>query len=352
MSTRFGSERLLSGQPIGATTLTISRIALAVLAVGFGIAAAIGRVPSLEVQLVVYLIGMVALNLPHGGYEHFANLRRRAQSFRLWYLAYYLGLIGGFIALFVVAPVAALAIAFGVTVAKGGGGDLHVMAATTGTDHLRSRLQRLLAAVARGGAVIAVPIVAWPETFYAFSAIMVDMFQPGAIAVLPSIELTRWLVGVGYGAVVLTHLGWGFYNRTGSGAFLADAAETGLLVTYFTLVPVVVAIGLYFPLWYSLRQVGREATVETEPPTGGRDLLAADDPSNVALRSWAVLVFGALATGAVAAILWVAAPYPLGGTSLLYGAVAFWTVFICIIALPHVVVGAIFDRRRGIWHVP
>jgi hypothetical protein len=64
-----------------------------------------------------------------------------------------------------------------------------------------------------------------------------------------------------------------------------------------------------------------------------------------------VLVAGALATAAVAAFWWLV-PRPLGGASLLYGAVAFWSVFISVVALPHVVVGSVLDRGRGIWHVP
>ena len=58
------------------------------------------------------------------------------------------------IGLFLLAPVVGLAVAVGVVVAKGGGGDLYVLRATTGAGHLRTRTQRLLAAAARGGAGI------------------------------------------------------------------------------------------------------------------------------------------------------------------------------------------------------
>ena len=63
-------------------------------------------------------------------------------------------------------------------------------------------------------------------------------------------------------------------------------------------------------------------------------------------------VVGAVATFGLAALLWTVSPQPLGGAPLLMGLVAFWSVFISIIALPHVVVGAVLDRGRGIWHVP
>jgi Brp/Blh family beta-carotene 15,15'-monooxygenase len=345
---RFGTS-----DPEG-TARTASRAALVVLTAGFAVARLAGFGLGLRAQAAVYLVGMVALNLPHGGYEHFANLRRRVGQFRLAYLAAYLSMVGAAVGLFLLAPVVGLALFVAVAIAKGGLGDLHVLAATSGTDHIRTRPQRWLAAAARGGAVMAVPIVAFPETFSAFSGLIVGLVEPGALgAVRPYFDVTGPLIGVGYGAVVLAHLGLGFARRDGSGSWVADAVETLLLVVYFAVVPVVVAVGLYFPVWYSTRQVARELAVDDEPAAGG-DLLGSPDASagHVALRAWLVLMVGALATAGVAAVLWWVTPQPLGGANPLLGGVAFWTAFISIIALPHVVVGGVLDQARGIWHVP
>jgi Brp/Blh family beta-carotene 15,15'-monooxygenase len=351
MSTTFGLGRRRPEGSAADLAVTASRVALLALTVAFLGAALADLRLSMRVQALVYLVGMVGLNLPHGGYEHFANLRRRATEFRLRYVGGYLAMVAGFVGLFAVAPVAGLALALAVACAKGGGGDLHVMRVTTGTDHLRTRAQRLLAATVRGGAVMTVPIVAFPETFHTFSGIMVGLFQPGALGAAGlDFGATRLAVAGGYGTLLVAHLGLGFRRRTGSGSFRADAAETLLLVAYFAVVPVVVAVGLYFPLWYSTRQVARELSVPEI--TDGPDLLDAETTGGVALRAWGVLVAGAVATGAVAAAVWLLAPNPLGYAPLLYGAVAFWSVFISIVALPHVVVGAVLDRGRGIWHVP
>ncbi|MFB6304679.1 MAG: Brp/Blh family beta-carotene 15,15'-dioxygenase [Haloferacaceae archaeon] len=331
---------------VESTALSLSRGALAGLVVLFlGLRAAGMRVP-MRTQAAVYLLGMVGLNLPHGGYEHVANLRRRTTRFRGRYVAAYLLVAGAFVGLFLVAPVAGLALTVAVAVVKGGGGDLHVLAATTGTDHLRSRPQRLLAVAARGGAVMAVPVVAFPHTFRAFSGLMVGLVDPGGLGGA-AVDATRWLVGGPYGAAVLAHLGWGYRNRTGSGAWLADAAETALLVAYFAVVPVLVAVGLYFPLWYSLRQVARELAVG-EPDLDGSSSPASGSP----YRAWGALAAVVLATALVAAGFRVLVPHPLANASFRFGAVAFWSVFISVVALPHVVVGSVLDRRRGIWHVP
>jgi len=163
--------------------LAASWAALAGLTLAFAAAGTVGYTPSPRVQAGVYLFGMVALNLPHGGYEHFENLRRRGLPFGAKYVAAYVTLAASFLALLFVAPVAGLALALGVAVAKGGHGDLRALSALVGDDHLRCRPQRALAAAVRGGAVMVVPMVAFPATFYGYSTYMVNMFDPGALSV-------------------------------------------------------------------------------------------------------------------------------------------------------------------------
>jgi len=332
--------------------LTLSRVALLVVGAVFLAFAALGIRLSLSTQSWVYLFGMVALNLPHGGYEHFANLRRREMDFRWRYLALYVAMVAAFVGLFFLAPVAGLALAITVAVAKGGLGGVAVLDATTGADHLRTRPQRLLAAAVRGGAVMAVPIFAWPGIFQTFSHYMVAIFDPGAMAaVAPYFDVTRWVIGGAWGLAAAVHIGLG-YVRGGGGSWLADAGETVLLGAYFAVVPVVVAVGLYFPLWYSTRQVARSLAIDAPRGTGGPDLLDLDRPEHVTLAAGGLLLAGAILTFAIAAALFRFAPHPLGGTTTAMGAVAFWSVFVSIIALPHVTVGSLFDRQQGIWFVP
>ncbi|MFC7211524.1 Brp/Blh family beta-carotene 15,15'-dioxygenase [Natronoarchaeum sp. GCM10025321] len=317
-------------------------LALLVVFVGAGLT---GTMPSLELQMVIYLVGMVGLNLPHGGYEHFENLRRRGLPMGAKYVAMYVTFVAGFIALFFVAPLLALSLAFATAVAKGGHGDLRVMDALVGSDHLESEPQRALAAFVRGGAVMIVPLLFWPETFYGFASYMVSMFDAGAVGALHGrMELMTPLLGGVYGLALLAHLVWGYVASGGSTEWLADVGETSLLVGYFAAVPVVISIGLYFPLWYSMRQSGRTFVANRKEPDDGQGL-----PVPVV---WGVLIVGALATGLVAATLWFVAPNPLGTQGLLPGLVAFYTIFVCIVALPHVVVGEWLDFKRGIWYVP
>ncbi len=336
--------RRFSGAP-EQVAIDVSRGALLALTVAFAALFVTGTEPALQTQMLIYLVGMVALNLPHGGYEHFTNLRRRGVPFGARYVALYVAFVAGFIGLFVVAPLPALAIAFGTAVAKGGHGDLHVMDALVGSDHLVYRPQRVLAALVRGGAVMIVPLVFWTDTFYVFTGYMLAVFDGqlvGPMATDPGLLAT--VLGGAYAVALVAHLGGGLVTGGLSTSWLRDAGETSLLVPFFAFVPVVIAIGLYFPLWYSMRQSGRSILVERSTP-------ARDDGLSVVV-AWGVLVVGALATALVATALWIAAPNPLAGASLLPGLVAFYTIFICIVALPHVVVGEWLDVNRGIWYVP
>jgi Brp/Blh family beta-carotene 15,15'-monooxygenase len=332
-------------------SLSAARVTIAGLTVAFGAAAVADVSVPLAAQMVVYLVGMVALNLPHGGYEHFANLRRREWTFRWRYLAAYLGGVGAFVALFLLAPVAGLALALVVAMAKGGLGDLRVLDAATGSPHLQTTPQRYLAAAVRGGAVMLVPIVFFPETFHAFSSLMVGMVDPGGLAPYADyFDLTRPLIAGGYGLALVAHVALG-YVRGGGEAWLVDAGESVLLAVYFAVVPVVVAVGLYFPFWYSARQTARASLVDREPASEDAPDLLGEDPERAALTAWGIAVVGALATGLTLAAVYLAVPNPLPG-GLLAGGVAFWSVFISIVALPHVVVGSLWDDDRGIWYVP
>ena len=321
-----------------------SRLTLGALALG-GIGATLFDVSlSMTAQMVGYLIGMVALNLPHGGFEHFANLRNRRVSFSLRYILLYLAALAGFVGLFFAAPVPTLALAFSTAVVKGGHGGLKVMDALCGTDHLRAGWQRALAVFVRGGAIMLVPLLAWPGVYISFSTYMVQIFgaqPPLPLAThLPEVQAA---VGTVYGPALVAHLGGGLYAAGPSASWLTDLAETTLLVTYFAVVPMMLAVGLYFPLWYSLRQTARStATAAAEP---------APDRLSLPL-TWAAMVLGALVTFALMAGFYVLVPNPLGNAGLLAGGVAFYTIFVCLLALPHIVVGEWLDPDRGIWYVP
>jgi Brp/Blh family beta-carotene 15,15'-monooxygenase len=211
-------------------------------------------------------------------------------------------------------------------------------------DHLRTSWQRGLAAFVRGGVIMLVPLLAWPGVYVAFSAYIVNIFgATGPLPLATHLREVQAAVGTVYGLALVAHLGGGLYTGGLSTAWLTDLIETMLLVLYFTFVPMMLAMGLYFPLWYTLRQAARTTAVADDDP--------APDRLSLPL-TWAAMVIGALVTFGLMAGFYVLVPNPLGGAGLLGGAVAFYTIFVCLLALPHIVVGEWLDQARGIWYVP
>lgn len=317
------------------------------------------------IQAGLYLAGMVALNLPHGGFEHFSNLTRRSLAFSIRYVVGFLFFIALFIALFFISPTAGLSLAILMAILKGGGGDLKVMDAATGSRHLKNKAQRLLAIIARGAPVMLIPMVAHQADFQMFAQMMINMFSDtatsGASVAALMTQLSPLIIAAVAGILTL-HLGLGLYqalNHRNRADALADWARDGLdtliLAVFFTCVPVLVAVGMYFPFWYSARQVARSLSVKQDiEPEPGAFLVMLEhmQPVRMALYTWLILMIGALITAVIAGAILLLMPNPFIHQNWLYNGVGFWTIFISIIALPHVVVGDFLDKKRGIWYAP
>jgi Brp/Blh family beta-carotene 15,15'-monooxygenase len=325
-----------------------SRTVLLVVGVGYAVVAAAGVTPDLAVRSWVYLALMVGVSLPHGGYEHVANLRGRGERLQARYLAAYVGLLGAALAVFAFAPAAGLALAVGIVAMKGGHGGLHVLGTQVDLDHLGGGLQRALAVAVRGGAVMAVPFVLHPGTFSVVSVWMVRLFggDPASVgwAFRPDV---RTAVGAAFAAAVGLHLLWGYLRArraaggspAGTRGWRLETAETLLLVAFFAAVPPILAVAVYFPVWYAGRQTARLCAAggdrEIDLPAAVRSGLRE------ASLPWvgSVLVFGATAL-----LVPVAPSGPVAW-------VALYSVVVSAIAVPHVLVGSWLDRRQGIWSV-
>lgn len=368
MSSKFGyaDSQSLFAVPREWQLLLPAWISFAVVTVLVGGLRLAGISIPMSIQLLAYLIGLVAINLPHGGFENLQNLRTRSARFQAIYAVVFVAMVAGFIGLLLWNAVIGVALMIAVACVKGGFGGLAVLDAVTGTDHIQSRFQRWLGAGVRGGAVMLVPYVAFTETFEQYTAYMVDVFDPGALAAATWAfhPITyNYAVPAAILLGVIAHIGLGYARDPGTRTWLADAIETILLVVYFSVVPVVLAVGLYFPLWYSARQVARSAAVDDERPVEEGAWMSEEYRSEhvASLLNWSMFIVGGVFTGLLLAALWYFAPEPImevaaadyasDTTALLAGGVVFYTIFVSIIALPHVVVGGFIDRQ-GIWFIP
>ena len=290
----------------------------------------------------------LVLGLPHGAVDHLAVARTRGRRPDLRavarVVALYVAVGGAYAVGWFLAPAAAFALFILVTWFHWGQGDLYALVALADADHLRSPVQRLSTVVVRGGLPMLVPLLAFPEWYRRVAVTLVGRFAPGTTAALspafrPDVRLG---LGLAYGALVVLTLGLGYVRATDRGPWRLDTVETAGLVAYFAVVPPVLAIGVYFCLWHSLRHIAR--------------LLLVDDAATAALRANE-------STAAFARFARDALPLTLVSLALLGGLalavpnppetvpewVGLYLVFIAVVTFPHVVVVTIMDGEQGIW---
>jgi Brp/Blh family beta-carotene 15,15'-monooxygenase len=306
--------------------------------------------PSLPpvVQYAPLVASVLLFGLPHGAVDHLAvaRVRRRRPDLRAVarVVALYVAVGGAYAVGWFLAPAAAFALFILVTWFHWGQGDLYGLVALADADYLRTRTQRLAVVVVRGGLPMLVPLLAFPEWYRRVATTLVGRFAPEAVAALspafrPDVRLG---LALAYGALVVATLAAGYARATDIGVWRLDAAETLGLVAYFALVPPVLAIGVYFCLWHSLRHIAR--------------LLLVDDAATTALGDGD-------STAAFARFARDAAPLTLVSLALLGGLallvpnppetvpewVGLYLVFIAVVTLPHVVVVTIMDGEQGVW---
>ncbi|WP_302082187.1 Brp/Blh family beta-carotene 15,15'-dioxygenase [Salinibaculum rarum] len=341
----FSQRRAERAPTVAGTLVSASWLVFGMTTLLLGVSRVAGTVPSIRVQSLAYLALMVGVSLPHGGFEHVENLRGRGEQFQGTYVAGYLLLTAVSLAVFLVAPVAGLGLALTVTALKGGHGGVRVLESVAGARHLQAPLPRAVAVAVRGGAIIVVPYVASPDVYFMVASYMVGFVEPGALqGFLWMLEPTaRAGVGGVYAGLVVAHLAAGWVRAGETSGWRADAIETLLLASFFAVVPPILAIGLYFPCWYALRQVARlSGAAATGQPTAS---VSVGDTLWQFVRRATLPWVGAVVI--LVGMTRVVPNPPVGAVTWM----AFYSVFVAVIAVPHVVVGGWLDRQQGIWAV-
>ena len=332
-------------------------IALAVAALPF----ALGLSVPLWVQYVPFLASVLVLGLPHGAVDHLAAARldgsgagsegpidRPLAAVGSLYL-----LAGGaYLLAWLLAPAASFVFFIALTWFHWGQGDLYVLTVLPERTHLRSPAQRLLCVLLRGGLPMIVPLLAFPAIYREIARTMIELFDPGAITLLDPVFAfgTRLALGIGLGALSLGALALGYRRAEGAvqrRTWRLDAAETALLWGFFLLVPPILAVGLYFCLWHSLRHVVRVIALGEESDTGITGTNTTDTSRSVA-REFARFAREA-APLTVSALVIFAGLYLLAPVTDILGLIALYLVLLAILTLPHVLVVTWMDGKQGIW---
>lgn len=314
-------------------------LVLGVVAVAFGLGATVPR----TLAALPLVASVLVLGLPHGATDHVVAARSGRSRRRAYALVVggYALLGGAYLVAWFLAPVASFVFFIGLTLAHWGQGDLYVLDERSGGRYPGSRAHAALLVLTRGSLPMLVPLVAFPDVYERVFAWTVGLFGADTAAVAWAFGPTaRTAVAVGFAALAAVTLAVG--ARVDRDTWRVDAAETGLLVAYFALVPPLVAIGLYFTLWHALRHVVRTVLLD-EPSV---DALARGDTLTAVrryARDAAPNTVGALVVLAAVAL---AVPRTPAGVE---GAVAVYLVLLAVLTLPHVVVVSALDRYQGVW---
>jgi Brp/Blh family beta-carotene 15,15'-monooxygenase len=312
---------------------------------------ALGVSVPLVVQYGPLVASVVVLGLPHGAIDHLALPRVRGERPTLrrmgWVVLVYVLLGGAYAVVWFLAPTVAFVFFILLTWAHWGQGDLYALLGFADADYLRTRAQRALTVVVRGGLPMLVPLLFFPDWYRRVASALVDLFAVGSMTRLAWLFQfdTRLALGVGYGLLVVTSLALGYRRITDDAdrsAWALDAGETGLLVAYFAAVPPVLAIGVYFCLWHSLRHIARLVLLEEWSRTRLRDHSLGPALARFAREATPLtLVSLALLAG-----LYVVVPRQPGD---ILGLVGLYLVFIAVVTLPHVAIVTWMDREQAVW---
>lgn len=329
---------------------TLVRSAMVPSWILLGVVAAVfvaGVTVPIRVRYGVLLASALVFGVPHGALDHLVPGRLRHGAVDRRSVAAVVGLYAllgvGYALVWFVAPVAAFGAFILLTWIHWGQGDLHALLALADADHLPTRGHRAATAAVRGGLPMLVPLVAFPDRYREVATAVIGSFTSDPTGLAPLFApTTRAAIGLGLAAVAVTTLGLGFFRGNSRRGWAIDAGETGVLATYFAVVPPVLAIGLYFTVWHSLRHVARLAVADPESAAALRAGRVGRPIARFA-RDAAPATVGALA---LFAPLWWLVPQTPDGVPAYAG---LYLVLIAVLTLPHVVLVTWMDREQGVW---
>lgn len=311
---------------------------------------ALGASLPLRYQFVPLIGSVVVIGLPHGAVDHLTPTQARNESPTVRSLvsvgALYAVAGGAYGVLWFLAPVPALAIFITLTWFHWGQGEVHALLAIADVSHLKTRGQRAMTALGRGAVTMFVPLVAFPEQYQFVVEHLVGLFVTPTLGPFDSLftPTGRFVVGCLVGGLLVLTLAIGFLRADEMHGWMLDAGETGLLVACFSVVPPVLAVGLYFTVWHSLRHVGRLLALDPVARAALSDSAVGRALGRFArtatpLTIGAVLVFG---------VLYLLVPATPGDITDL---VALYLVVIAMLTLPHVLIVTDLDREQAVWSV-
>jgi Brp/Blh family beta-carotene 15,15'-monooxygenase len=290
----------------------------------------------------VLLLTIGVLGLPHGAMDHLCVPRALGESVTVRALAtvglVYLVFGVGYAVVWFLSPVVGFVSFILLTLFHWGQGDLYPLRARS-PGYPRGRIGASLILLLRGAFPMLVPLVFFPERYQAVVTMTVGLCDAGT-SLAPVFEPTaRLAVAGGLVSLTVVSLAWGYWTAGASRGWRTDLIETLLLWMFFATVPPVLAIGLYFSLWHSVRHIFRVLDLDSrlDGAQSLREHVRRFTLDAVPMTFGALVLFGAL---------FVLVPRSPGTVEQLVGV---YLVLLAVLTLPHVVVVTWLDRTQAVW---
>lgn len=228
-----------------------------------GAAVALGAIaPGVTQHLAVgVLVVGAALGLPHGAVDHLVPFWRRwvdrGPRDLAVVLGAYVALAGLALVVLRLTGAAGLLTLLGLSVLHFGLGDVLPELARRTRGSAARATEIVCRTVARGGSVVVVPLVCWPDQT---SRLLGEV--AGSPVVVP--DPVRWVLATALGACVVVSATLAVGRRQ-----VRLSLEDVLVPTLFVVVPPLAAFGVYFGGWHALRHTAR---MILEQPASSDDL--------------------------------------------------------------------------------
>ena len=289
----------------------------------------------LVVQFVPLLLSIVVLGLPHGAVDHLAPFRllqRRVTPVNMMVLLLgYILMVALYGTFWRSSPGLAFLVFLLMTLLHWGQGDLYYLTHYTDSRHIRSRVDRALVVMIRGGLPMIIPVLVYPVVVADLAGTISEIFGQTSGPVVDLVVAPSFRAGLAvlFAAILLVYIvRTCFVRKAGSVGWKVDLGEIGLLACFFVLVPPWLAIGIYFCGWHALRHIYRLLLL---------DPLAGENVAQGAWQKAAVRFARDALLPTVAALLMLAVglvALPQAATSINH-LLGFYLALIAALTFPH-----------------
>lgn len=248
-------------------------VALPWLALLAGLLTAGGDGDTIEAwHLATFVVVLLLLGIPHGAVDHIVMAkmtgRRLTDAGSIGMIAAYASLAAAVLAVWWLQPGLTFLFFLAMTLIHWGEGDLWFLRQTQAHHYLRDPVASTLAMSLRGLIPLLVTWLAAPDTFTEVTTAVVGIFSTTDAAHwrdgLLMLDTFNPLLAFALTASLISYIAYTArlslrHGRQVRRSWLVDVGELLSLTLFFTLVPSVLAIGLYLCLWHAPRHLLRLA---------------------------------------------------------------------------------------------